>query len=97
MLFRSLKEEVTQTLLPRAFSLARDTRVWIDPVNHLIVVGMIQRPWLPGTDASGSLVARNTAGKAIYGEEIQALRRRIAGIGLVLTSHQPEHWCRQAS
>jgi CubicO group peptidase (beta-lactamase class C family) len=43
------------------------TYFWIDPVNHLIVVGMIQRPWLPGTDASGSLVARNAGGKAIYG------------------------------
>jgi CubicO group peptidase (beta-lactamase class C family) len=42
------------------------TYFWIDPVNHLIVVGMIQRPWLPGTDASGSLVARNAGGKAIY-------------------------------
>lgn len=43
------------------------TYFWIDPVNHLIVVGMIQRPWLPGTDASGSLVARNAGGKSIYG------------------------------
>ena len=43
------------------------TYFWIDPVNHLIVVGMIQRPWLPGTDAAGSLVARNAGGKAIYG------------------------------
>jgi CubicO group peptidase (beta-lactamase class C family) len=43
------------------------TYFWIDPVNHLIVVGVIQRPWLPGTDASGSLVARNAGGKAIYG------------------------------
>jgi CubicO group peptidase (beta-lactamase class C family) len=42
------------------------TYFWIDPVNHLIVVGMIQRPWLPGTDAAGSLVARNEGGKAIY-------------------------------
>ena len=43
------------------------TYFWIDTVNHLIVVGMIQRPWLPGTDAAGSLVARNAGGKAIYG------------------------------
>jgi len=40
---------------------------WIDPVNHLIVVGLIQRGWVPGTDAAGSLVARNAAGQAIYG------------------------------
>ena len=42
------------------------TYFWIDPVNHLVVVGMIQRAWVPGTDAAGSLVARNTGGKAIY-------------------------------
>ncbi len=39
---------------------------WIDPVNNLIVVGLIQRQWVPGTDAAGSLVARNAAGKAVY-------------------------------
>jgi hypothetical protein len=27
---------------------------------------MIQRTWAPGTDAAGSLIARNTAGAAIY-------------------------------
>ncbi len=43
------------------------TYFWIDPVNHLIVVGMISRAWVPGTDAAGSLVARNAGGKAIYG------------------------------
>jgi CubicO group peptidase (beta-lactamase class C family) len=42
------------------------TYFWIDPVNHLIAVGMIQRAWVPGTDAAGSLIARNTAGGAIY-------------------------------
>lgn len=42
------------------------TYFWIDPVNHLIVVGMIQRTWVPGTDAAGSLIARNAAGEAIY-------------------------------
>jgi CubicO group peptidase (beta-lactamase class C family) len=40
---------------------------WIDPVNHLIVVGLIQRAWVAGTDPAGSLIARNTAGAAIYG------------------------------
>ena len=35
---RDLKEEVTESLLPRAFSLQRDTRLWIDPVNHWVVV-----------------------------------------------------------
>ena len=35
---RDLKEEVTESLLPRAFSLQRDTRLWIDPVNHWAIV-----------------------------------------------------------
>ena len=35
---RDLKEEVTNALLPRAFSLQRDTRVWIDPVNHWLII-----------------------------------------------------------
>jgi len=35
---RDLKEEVTNALIPRAFSLTRDTRVWIDPVNHWLVI-----------------------------------------------------------
>jgi CubicO group peptidase (beta-lactamase class C family) len=39
---------------------------WIDPVNNLIVVGLIQRQWVPGSDPSGTLVARNAASKAIY-------------------------------
>lgn len=42
------------------------TYFWIDPVNHLVAVGLIQRTWVPGTDAAGSLIARNTAGAAIY-------------------------------
>lgn len=35
---RDLKEEVTNALTPRAFSLTRDTRVWIDPLNHWLVI-----------------------------------------------------------
>lgn len=35
---RELKEQVTDTLLPRAFSINRTTRVWIDPVNGWLVV-----------------------------------------------------------
>lgn len=35
---REIKEEVTDTLLPRAFAVQRDTRAWIDPVNGLLVV-----------------------------------------------------------
>ena len=44
------------------------TYFWIDPVNDLIVVGMIQRAWSPsGGDASYDPVfVRNEAAKAIY-------------------------------
>lgn len=35
---KELKEQVRDELLPRAFSLASDTRVWIDPVHGWLVV-----------------------------------------------------------
>lgn len=35
---KELKEQVTDELLPRAFSIQRITRVWIDPVNGWLVV-----------------------------------------------------------
>ena len=35
---RELKEQVTDELLPRAFSIRRDTRVWIDAVNGWLVI-----------------------------------------------------------
>ncbi len=35
---REIKEQVTDTLLPRAFSINRSTRVWIDPVHGWLVI-----------------------------------------------------------
>lgn len=35
---KEIKEEVTDDLLPRAFSIRRNTWVWIDPVNGWLVV-----------------------------------------------------------
>src|ERR1700743_1900396 len=35
---RELKEQVTDELLPRAFSIRRDTHVWIDTVNGWLVI-----------------------------------------------------------
>ncbi len=35
---KEIKERVTDELLPRAFSIYRDTRVWIDSVNHWLVI-----------------------------------------------------------
>jgi recombination associated protein RdgC len=35
---KEIKERVTDELLPKAFSIYRDTRVWIDPVNHWLAI-----------------------------------------------------------
>lgn len=35
---KEIKERVTDELLPRAFSIYHDTRVWIDPVNRWLVI-----------------------------------------------------------
>ena len=35
---KEIKEQVTDELLPRAFSLCRDTRVWFDMRNHWLVI-----------------------------------------------------------
>jgi len=35
---KEIKERVTEELMPRAFSIYRDTRVWIDTVNHWLVI-----------------------------------------------------------
>lgn len=35
---KEIKERVTEELMPRAFSVYRDTRVWIDTKNHWLVV-----------------------------------------------------------
>lgn len=35
---REIKEDVTDELLPKAFSIYRDTRVWIDTRNHWLII-----------------------------------------------------------
>lgn len=37
-LIKEIKEQVTEELLPRAFSIQRTTSVWIDPVNGWLVI-----------------------------------------------------------
>ncbi|MFM7009646.1 MAG: recombination-associated protein RdgC [Betaproteobacteria bacterium] len=63
---RDLKEEVTGSLLPRAFSLLRDTRVWIDPINH----------WLAIDTASTAKAEEviSALGKAIYPFPVKPIR-----------------------
>lgn len=38
---REIKERVTDELLPKAFSIYRDTRVWIDPVGRWLVIDAV--------------------------------------------------------
>jgi recombination associated protein RdgC len=51
---RDLKEQVTDELLPRAFSIQRDTRVWIDTVNGWLVIDAASQT--VGDDVLGLLV-----------------------------------------
>ena len=67
---RDLKEEVTQALLPRAFSLARDTRVWIDPVNHWLVIDT--------ASASKSEEILTALGKALYPFPVEPIQVTIS-------------------
>ncbi|MFY3630367.1 recombination-associated protein RdgC [Achromobacter xylosoxidans] len=41
---KEIKERVTDELLPRAFSVYRDTRVWIDPPNRWLVIDAAASP-----------------------------------------------------
>jgi recombination associated protein RdgC len=67
---RDLKEEVTNALIPRAFSLMRDTRVWIDPVNH----------WLAIDTASATKAEEilSALGKAIYPFPVEPIQVTIS-------------------
>ncbi|WP_062916351.1 recombination-associated protein RdgC [Paraburkholderia caribensis] len=51
---RDLKEQVTDELLPRAFSIQRDTRVWIDTVNGWLAIDSASQAL--GDDVLGLLV-----------------------------------------
>ena len=85
---RDLKEEVTQTLLPRAFSLARDTRVWIDPVNHWLVIDT--------ASASKSEEILTALGKAIYPFPVEPVQVTISPAAAmtdwVLSGHGPANF-----
>ena len=67
---RDLKEEVTNTLMPRAFSMQRDTRVWIDPVNHWLVIDT--------ASASKAEEILSALGKAIYPFPVEPLQVTIS-------------------
>jgi len=44
------------------------TYFWIDPVSDLVVVGMLQRAWVPGESLRSTLIARDAARAVIYDE-----------------------------
>ena len=67
---RDLKEEVTNSLLPRAFSLQRDTRVWIDPVNHWLVIDT--------ASTSKAEEILSALGKAIYPFPVEPIQVTIS-------------------
>lgn len=81
---RDLKEEVTNTLLPRAFSLQKDTRIWIDPVNQWVAMDTAST-----TKAEELLSA---LGKAVYPfpvEPIQVTVSPAAAMTDWIVSEQP--------
>ncbi|MBN3760906.1 recombination-associated protein RdgC [Burkholderia sp. Ac-20365] len=70
---RELKEQVTDELLPRAFSISRDTRVWIDTVNGWLVI-----------DAASKAVADDVLGllvKSVPTLPLSSLRVARAAVG----------------
>jgi len=69
---RDLKEEVTNTLLPRAFSLQRDTRVWIDPVNHWLIIDT--------ASTSKAEEILSALGKAIYPFPVEPVQVTISQV-----------------
>ena len=85
---RDLKEEVTQTLLPRAFSLARDTRVWIDPVNHWLI--------LDTASASKSEEILTALGQAIYPFPVEPIQVTVSPAAAmtewILSGHGPANF-----
>jgi len=85
---RDLKEEVTSALLPRAFSLIRDTRIWIDPINHWLAIDT------PSTTKAEEIIS--ALGKAIYPfpvEPIQVVTSpAVAMTGWISSGQPPSHF-----
>ena len=63
---RDLKEMVTESLMPRAFSIARDIRLWIDPVNQWLV--------LDAAATSQTEEVLSALGKSLYPYPVEPLR-----------------------
>lgn len=69
---KELKEQITEELLPRAFSIRSDTRVWIDPINGWLVI-----------DAASSAKADGTRGmlfKAVDSLQLTTLQVNVSPV-----------------
>ena len=72
---RDLKEVITDELLPRAFSIARDIRVWVDPVNEWLVID--------AAAASQADEVLSALGKAVHPFPLEPLRLQHSMTGLM--------------
>lgn len=83
---RDLKEAVTDELMPRAFSIARDTRVWLDPSHHWLVID--------AAAASQADEVLSALGRAVHPFPVEPLRLTQSITGLMtdwmLRSQAPE-------
>ena len=90
---KEIKERVTDELLPRAFSVYRDTRVWIDPQNHWLVIDAAASA--KADEVIGLLAAHRPvpAGKPVRGPVARLGHDRLAGRGrgAVQLHHRPGH------
>lgn len=63
---KEIKEQVTEELIPKAFSIFKDTRIWIDPVNRWLLI-----------DTTSGAVADEVIGllaKSLEGLPVEPLR-----------------------
>ena len=85
---KDLKLEVTESLIPRAFSLQRDARVWIDPVNR----------WLALDTASATKAEEilSALGKALYPFPVEPIHVEISPTAAmtdwILSGEAPSHF-----
>jgi len=85
---KDLKLEVTESLIPRAFSLQRDTRLWFDPVNR----------WVALDTASPSKAEEilSALGKALYPFPVEPIHVEIspttAMTEWILSGHAPSNF-----
>ena len=85
---KDLKLEVTEALIPRAFSLQRDARLWIDPVNRWVA--------LDTASASKAEEILSALGQALYPFPVEPIHVEIspttAMTEWILSGHAPSNF-----